>query len=103
MWNLLNGRLGRGETVRVFPLSNWTERDVWFYIGREQLDVVPLYFASVRPTLIRDGQILVIDGQGMALRLDEEIHSAKFASARLEAGQILQLNSQTQAPVLGRQ
>ncbi|RUO99080.1 MAG: sulfate adenylyltransferase subunit CysD [Hyphomicrobium sp.] len=73
MWNLLNGRLGRGETVRVFPLSNWTEKDVWFYIGREQLDVVPLYFASVRPTLLRDGQILVVDGPGMVLRPDEEI------------------------------
>jgi sulfate adenylyltransferase subunit 2 len=73
MWNLLNGRLGRGETVRVFPLSNWTERDVWLYIAREQLDVVPLYFASVRPTIVREGQILVIDGPGMVLRPNEEI------------------------------
>ncbi|MBS0250039.1 MAG: sulfate adenylyltransferase subunit CysD [Proteobacteria bacterium] len=77
MWNLLNGRLGRGETVRVFPLSNWTERDVWFYIAREQLEVVPLYFALERPTLLRDGQILVIDGPGMALRPGEKIQPLK--------------------------
>ena len=49
MWRLLNGRLGPGETVRVFPLSNWTEKDVWRYIARERLDVVPLYFAAERP------------------------------------------------------
>ena len=49
MWQLLNGRLGPGETVRVFPLSNWTEKDVWRYIARERLDVVPLYFAAERP------------------------------------------------------
>ena len=49
MWNLLNGRLGPGETVRVFPLSNWTESDVWRYIAREKLDVVPLYFAAEPP------------------------------------------------------
>ena len=73
MWNLLNGRLGNGETVRVFPMSNWTERDVWHYIAREQLDVVPLYFAAERSTLLRDGQLLVIDGDGMALRPGEEI------------------------------
>ena len=57
MWNLLNGRLGPGETVRVFPLSNWTERDVWRYIAREKLDVVPLYFAARRPTITRNGQL----------------------------------------------
>ncbi len=49
MWNILNGRLGHGETIRVFPLSNWTEKDVWRYIAREGLEVVPLYFAAERP------------------------------------------------------
>ena len=51
MWTLLNGRLGKGETVRVFPLSNWTEGDVWRYIALEKLDVVPLYFAAMRPVV----------------------------------------------------
>jgi sulfate adenylyltransferase subunit 2 len=67
MWNLLNGRLGLGETVRVFPLSNWTERDVWRYIGREGLDVVPLYFAARRPTITRNGQLLVLDDDRLPL------------------------------------
>jgi sulfate adenylyltransferase subunit 2 len=61
MWNLLNGRLGPGETARVFPLSNWTEKDVWRYIAREKLDVVPLYFAAERLTIERHGQLLVLD------------------------------------------
>jgi sulfate adenylyltransferase subunit 2 len=67
MWNLLNGRLGVGETVRVFPLSNWTERDVWRYIAREGLDVVPLYFAARRPTITRNGQLLVLDDDRLPL------------------------------------
>jgi sulfate adenylyltransferase subunit 2 len=67
MWNLLNGRLGVGETVRVFPLSNWTERDVWRYIARERLDVVPLYFAARRPTITRNGQLLVLDDDRLPL------------------------------------
>jgi sulfate adenylyltransferase subunit 2 len=61
MWGLYNGRLGAGETARVFPLSNWTEKDVWRYIAREKLDVVPLYFAADRPTIERNGQLLVLD------------------------------------------
>jgi sulfate adenylyltransferase subunit 2 len=67
MWQLLNGRLGVGETVRVFPLSNWTEKDVWRYIAREALDVVPLYFAARRPTINRGGQLLVLDDERMPL------------------------------------
>lgn len=63
MWKLLNGRLGMGETVRVFPMSNWTEKDVWRYLMREKLDVVPLYFAAERPTIIRNGQILMVDDE----------------------------------------
>jgi sulfate adenylyltransferase subunit 2 len=72
MWRLLNGRLGPGETVRVFPLSNWTEMDVWRYIAREKLDVVPLYFAAPRPTIERDGQIIVLDDDRLKLAPGEQ-------------------------------
>jgi len=67
MWRLLNGRLGAGESVRVFPLSNWTERDVWRYIQRENLDIVPLYLAAPRPTVERQGQLLVVDDHRLPL------------------------------------
>jgi sulfate adenylyltransferase subunit 2 len=73
MWRLLNGRLGAGESVRVFPLSNWTENDVWRYIAREHLDVVPLYFAAVRPTIERNGMLLVRDDDRMPLREGETV------------------------------
>jgi len=72
MWTLLNGRLGPGQTARIFPLSNWTERDVWRYIAREKLDVVPLYFAAERPTIERDGLLLVPQGEGL-VRPDEAV------------------------------
>jgi sulfate adenylyltransferase subunit 2 len=80
MWNLLNGRLGAGETVRVFPLSNWTERDVWRYIAREKLDVVPLYFAAKRPTIVRNGQLLVVDDDRLPLQPGEvpQMKSVRF-------------------------
>jgi sulfate adenylyltransferase subunit 2 len=73
MWRLLNGRLGMGETVRVFPMSNWTEKDVWRYILREKLDVVPLYFAAERPTIIRNGQILMQDDARLQPQAGEEL------------------------------
>ena len=73
LWNLLNGRLGTGETVRVFPLSNWTERDVWRYIIREKLDVVPLYKAAMRPTILRNGQLLMVDDERLKPKAGEEI------------------------------
>lgn len=80
MWNLLNGRLGAGETVRVFPLSNWTEKDIWRYIAREKLDVVPLYFAAPRPTITRGGQLLVLDDDRLQLQDGEkpEIKHVRF-------------------------
>jgi sulfate adenylyltransferase subunit 2 len=65
LWNLYNGALAPGETLRVFPLSNWTELDVWTYIEAEGIDVVPLYFAAMRPTVVRDGQIVVVDDDRM--------------------------------------
>jgi sulfate adenylyltransferase subunit 2 len=71
MWQLLNGRLGKGETVRVFPLSNWTEGDVWRYIALERLDVVPLYFAAERPVVSRNGQLIVVDDERMRLEPGE--------------------------------
>jgi sulfate adenylyltransferase subunit 2 len=71
MWNILNGRLGHGETMRVFPLSNWTEKDVWRYIAREELDVVPLYFAAERPAITRDAQIFVVNDERPFLKPGE--------------------------------
>lgn len=71
MWRLLNGRLAQGETARIFPLSNWTERDVWRYILREKLDIVPLYLAAPRATVERNGQIIVRDDERMPLREGE--------------------------------
>lgn len=65
LWHLYNGGLAPGETLRVFPLSNWTELDVWTYILAEGIDVVPLYFAAMRPTLMRDGQLIVVDDARM--------------------------------------
>ena len=61
LWNLYNGRTNPGESVRVFPLSNWTELDVWRYIARESIAVVPLYFAAPRPVVERDGMLLIVD------------------------------------------
>lgn len=80
MWNLLNGRLGKGETVRVFPLSNWTEGDVWRYIALEKLDVVPLYFAAIRPVVTRDGQLIMVDDERMRLEPGEtpEMRQVRF-------------------------
>jgi sulfate adenylyltransferase subunit 2 len=67
LWQLYNGSLAPGETLRVFPLSNWTELDVWTYIQVEEIDVVPLYFAAERPTVMRDGQLIVVDDDRMRL------------------------------------
>jgi sulfate adenylyltransferase subunit 2 len=71
LWRLYNGNLAPGETLRVFPLSNWTELDVWTYIRDEGIDVVPLYFAAVRPTVTRDGQLIVVDDERMRLAPNE--------------------------------
>jgi sulfate adenylyltransferase subunit 2 len=71
LWHLYNGNLAPGETLRVFPLSNWTELDVWTYIQAEAIDVVPLYFAAVRPTVTRDGQIIVVDDDRMRFHPNE--------------------------------
>jgi sulfate adenylyltransferase subunit 2 len=73
LWSLYNVRKNKGETMRVFPLSNWTELDVWQYILRERIEVVPLYFAAERPTVTRDGLILMVDDERMRLEPDEAI------------------------------
>jgi len=72
LWHLYNGNLAPGETLRVFPLSNWTELDVWTYILAEGIDVVPLYFAAMRPTVVRDGQIIVADDDRMRFKPGEQ-------------------------------
>ena len=72
LWHLYNGNLAPGETLRVFPLSNWTELDVWTYIQCEGIDVVPLYFAAKRPTVERDGLIIVVDDDRMRFRPGEQ-------------------------------
>ena len=68
LWNLYNGQLAPGETLRVFPLSNWTELDVWTYIQLEAIPVVPLYFAAMRPTVERDGALIVVDDERFRFR-----------------------------------
>jgi sulfate adenylyltransferase subunit 2 len=67
LWTLYNARVQPGESVRVFPLSNWTELDVWQYIHREQISVVPLYFAAVRPVVERDGALIMVDDERLPL------------------------------------
>jgi sulfate adenylyltransferase subunit 2 len=67
LWSLYNVRKAKGESIRVFPLSNWTELDVWQYILREKIEIVPLYFAAQRPTVIRDGLVLMVDDERLPL------------------------------------
>ncbi|MDR2693096.1 MAG: sulfate adenylyltransferase subunit CysD [Chitinispirillales bacterium] len=65
MWKLYNTRINRGESIRVFPISNWTEKDIWQYIKRENIPIVPLYFAAKRPVVCRDGNIIMADDERM--------------------------------------
>lgn len=67
LWNIYNGRIHPGESIRVFPLSNWTELDVWLYVAFEQIPVVPLYFAKKRPVVERRGMLLMVDDDRMPL------------------------------------
>jgi sulfate adenylyltransferase subunit 2 len=71
LWNLYNGRIDAGESMRVFPLSNWTELDVWHYVLKESIPVVPLYFAAERPVVDRKGQWIMVDDERMRLRPGE--------------------------------
>ncbi len=72
LWNLYNCKVNRGESIRVFPLSNWTELDVWQYIHLEQIPIVPLYFAALRPVVQRNGVWIMVDDERLALRPGEQ-------------------------------
>lgn len=72
LWALYNGQLAAGESLRVFPLSNWTELDIWTYIQAEGIEVVPLYFAALRPTVVRDGALIVVDDERFRFRPAEQ-------------------------------
>ena len=75
LWNLYNCRKNPGESIRVFPLSNWTELDIWQYIYREQIPIVPLYFAAERPVIERNGMLIMVDDDRMQLLPEEHIQS----------------------------
>jgi sulfate adenylyltransferase subunit 2 len=72
LWNLYNARIKKGESIRVFPLSNWTELDVWQYIYLEEIPIVPLYFAAERPVVDRDGALIMVDDERMRLHEGEQ-------------------------------
>ncbi|NOU84263.1 sulfate adenylyltransferase subunit CysD [Paenibacillus sp. LMG 31460] len=78
MWKLFNTRINKGESTRVFPISNWTEKDIWQYIRRENIDIVPLYFAKERPVLERDGHLIMVDDDRMKLEAHEKIEMKKM-------------------------
>ena len=77
LWHLFNTRIKPGESMRVFPLSNWTELDVWEYIRAEQIPVVPLYFAKARPVVERDGMLIVVDDERLPLAPGEKPRSMR--------------------------
>ncbi len=80
MWKLYNTKIHKGESIRVFPISNWTEKDIWQYIQREQIPIVPLYFAAERPVVERDGNLIMVDDDRFPLRDGEkpQIKSVRF-------------------------
>ncbi|ESK40902.1 sulfate adenylyltransferase subunit 2 [Acinetobacter nectaris CIP 110549] len=80
LWNIYNGKVNKGESIRVFPLSNWTELDIWQYIYLEQIPIVPLYFSAKRPVVERDGTLIMIDDERFPLRAGEvpEMKSVRF-------------------------
>ena len=82
LWNIYNGRIHQGESIRVFPLSNWTELDVWLYIHLEKIPVVPLYFAKPRPVVERDGMLIMVDDKRLPLKEGEQprMETVRFRS-----------------------
>jgi sulfate adenylyltransferase subunit 2 len=72
LWNLYNGKVNKGESIRVFPLSNWTELDVWQYIHLENIPIVPLYFAAERPVVVREGTLIMVDDERMRMEPGEK-------------------------------
>jgi sulfate adenylyltransferase subunit 2 len=73
LWNLYNGRVHKGESIRVFPLSNWTELDIWQYIHLENIPIVPLYFAARRPVVEIDGTLIMVDDDRMPIKEDQQV------------------------------
>ncbi|MBB5371905.1 sulfate adenylyltransferase subunit CysD [Acidocella aromatica] len=80
LWNLYNARKNKGESIRVFPISNWTELDIWQYIQLEKIPIVPLYFAAKRPVVERDGMLIMVDDERFRLRPGEvpEMKNVRF-------------------------
>ena len=80
LWNVYNGKVNKGESIRVFPLSNWTELDIWQYIYLEDIDIVPLYLSAKRPVVERDGTLIMVDDDRMPIGKDEkvEMKSVRF-------------------------
>ena len=80
LWRLYNARKNKGESIRVFPLSNWTELDIWLYIHREKIPIVPLYFAKTRPVVVRDGTLILVDDDRLPLDPGEQpmLKSVRF-------------------------
>ena len=85
LWNIYNGRINKGESIRVFPLSNWTELDIWQYIYLEQIEIPSLYFARKRPVVNRNGILIMVDDERMQLRPGEKVEEkmVRFSYPRL--------------------
>ncbi len=77
LWNIYNGKIDKGESIRVFPLSNWTELDIWQYIHLENIPIVPLYFAKERPVVNRDGMLIMVDDDRMPIGEHEKVEMKK--------------------------
>ena len=78
LWNLYNTKINKGESIRVFPISNWTEKDIWNYIKQEEIPIVPLYFAAEREYIEREGNIILIDDDRMRILPDESVKSGSI-------------------------
>ena len=80
LWNLYNAKINKGESIRVFPLSNWTELDIWLYLLREDIPIVPLYYAAERPVVERDGVLVMVDDERMPMKEGEspEMKKVRF-------------------------
>jgi sulfate adenylyltransferase subunit 2 len=77
LWNIYNGKIDKGESIRVFPLSNWTELDIWQYIHLENIPIVPLYFAKERPVVNKDGMLIMVDDERMPIGPNDQVEMKK--------------------------
>ena len=82
LWNVYNGKINKGESIRVFPLSNWTELDVWQYVQLEKIPVVPLYYAAEWPVVERDGELIMVDDERIPLGPGEQPRNGSCGSER---------------------